>query len=238
MAGERNGRWGKAIQVPGLAALNKAGNARVTSVSCGSAGNCAAGGFYAFGYADDNDYDQGFTATERHGSWSKAIQVPGLATLNKDKNAQVRSVSCAPVGNCAAGCRTGTTEPRISPTPALRPVPRSTDSPAQRGRPTVRSRLPATFTLRNHITDRQTHAVGDSPRACGSVGVNRRLASRSALTTRELMLCASAALGWSRGSILCWLAACSGGVVALALRGGSHDFVAAWPWAPGLGLRC
>jgi hypothetical protein len=40
---ERNGVWGQAIKVPGLAAL---GPAVVGSVSCGSAGSCAAGGYY------------------------------------------------------------------------------------------------------------------------------------------------------------------------------------------------
>src|SRR5260221_100415 len=47
---ETNGRWGLAIEVPGLAALNTGSDGRpgaaVTSVSCGSAGNCAAGGAY------------------------------------------------------------------------------------------------------------------------------------------------------------------------------------------------
>jgi len=41
---QRRGRWGTAIEVPGLGALNKGGNAVVLSVSCASAGNCAAGG--------------------------------------------------------------------------------------------------------------------------------------------------------------------------------------------------
>jgi len=39
------GSWGRAIEVPGLGALNK-GDAEVNSVSCASAGNCAAGGDY------------------------------------------------------------------------------------------------------------------------------------------------------------------------------------------------
>jgi hypothetical protein len=72
-------------------------------VSCASAGNCAAGGFYAVGYADGQGYYQAFVTTERHGTWQKTIGVPGLAALNKDRNAQVRSVSCAPAGSCTAG---------------------------------------------------------------------------------------------------------------------------------------
>jgi hypothetical protein len=94
VAVERHGRWGKAIEVPGLAALNKGGDASVGSVSCGSPGNCAAGGGYG---------QQGFVAVERHGRWGKAIEVPGLAALNKGGDASVSSVSCASAGNCAAG---------------------------------------------------------------------------------------------------------------------------------------
>src|SRR5216683_2323264 len=50
-AGAPAGSWGRAIEVPGLGALDKggypgAGGAGVVSVSCGSAGNCAAGGSY------------------------------------------------------------------------------------------------------------------------------------------------------------------------------------------------
>src|SRR5262249_58404797 len=43
---ERNGTWGTAIGVPGSGALNAGGDARVESVSCASAGKCAAGGAY------------------------------------------------------------------------------------------------------------------------------------------------------------------------------------------------
>jgi hypothetical protein len=39
------GTWGTAQEVPGTAALNIGGAAQVNSVSCGSAGNCSAGGF-------------------------------------------------------------------------------------------------------------------------------------------------------------------------------------------------
>src|SRR6266704_1530990 len=40
------GSWGRAIAVPGLRALNQGHFAVVISVSCASAGSCAAGGFY------------------------------------------------------------------------------------------------------------------------------------------------------------------------------------------------
>ncbi len=104
VAVERNGVWGMAIEVPGLGALNAGGDAGVGSVSCASAGNCAAGG----DYTDGHGHGQGFVADERNGVWGTAIGVPGLAALNKggghaDVPVGVGSVSCASAGNCAAG---------------------------------------------------------------------------------------------------------------------------------------
>ena len=84
--------------MPGLAALNK-GDAEVDSVSCGSAGNCAAGGSYMNGRGNG----QGFVAVERGGVWGNAIEVPGLAALDKGQYGAVTSVSCPPAGTCAAG---------------------------------------------------------------------------------------------------------------------------------------
>src|SRR5215470_14760668 len=99
VAVERNGRWGKAARLPGLAALNAGGDAQVSGVSCPSAGNCAAGGFYA----DAKFHLQAFVAVERSGRWRRAVEVPGSAALNAGRSAQVSSVSCASAGNCAAG---------------------------------------------------------------------------------------------------------------------------------------
>jgi hypothetical protein len=96
---ERNGRWGRASYVPGLAALNKGGTARVTSVSCAPAGGCVAGGYYV----DRHRNDQGFVAVERNGRWGRASYVPGLPALDKGGSAGVSAVSCGPEGGCAAG---------------------------------------------------------------------------------------------------------------------------------------
>jgi hypothetical protein len=95
---EQDGRWSKAIEVPGLRALN-AGDASVGSMSCASAGNCAVGGYYS----DDQHRRQGFLVTEQNGIWGQAIAVPGLAVLSDGRNSQVLTVSCAAAGNCAAG---------------------------------------------------------------------------------------------------------------------------------------
>jgi len=98
---ERNGIWGKAIEVPGLAALNVSEAAQINSVSCPSAGNCAAGGSYTDGVGSF----QAFVVSEKNGTWGKAIEVPGLAVLNAGfpATAQINSVSCPSAGNCAAG---------------------------------------------------------------------------------------------------------------------------------------
>ncbi len=99
VAVERHGRWGRATGVPGLGALNRGGDAVVSSVSCAPAGNCAAGGTYT----DGGRHQQGFVAVGKNGRWSRATGVPGLAALNKGGNARLYVVSCASAGGCAAG---------------------------------------------------------------------------------------------------------------------------------------
>ncbi len=102
--GETNGVWGKAIVVPGSAALNKAGDAEVDAVSCAGAGNCVAGGFYASAFVKNFGFkEQAFVVSSTNSAWGKAIEVPGSAALNKGGIAEVDSVSCARAGSCAAG---------------------------------------------------------------------------------------------------------------------------------------
>ena len=98
---QKNGVWRTAIEVPGTDALNLEGDARVNAVSCATAGNCAAGGYY--NYSDQGGYRQAFVVSEKNGVWGAAIEVPGTAALNSGGDAQVNSVSCATPGNCAAG---------------------------------------------------------------------------------------------------------------------------------------
>src|ERR1700733_5630148 len=99
VAHARAGTWGTATEVPGTAALNTAGAAAVTSVSCGSAGNCSTGGYYT-----NSSAGQPFVDSQVNGKWRTAIEVPGAAALNKGEHAAaVGSVSCASAGNCSAG---------------------------------------------------------------------------------------------------------------------------------------
>jgi hypothetical protein len=95
---EKNGSWGTAFGVPGLAALNVDGNADVASVSCKTARNCAAGGTYR----DGNGHQQAFVVSENNGTWSKAIEAPGSAALNTGGSAYITSVSCTSARYCVA----------------------------------------------------------------------------------------------------------------------------------------
>jgi hypothetical protein len=70
------GSWGRAIEVPGLGTLNKGADAvdvtGVSSVSCASAGNCAAVG----SYRDQHHHDQGFVTSEKNGVWAGRSESP------------------------------------------------------------------------------------------------------------------------------------------------------------------
>jgi hypothetical protein len=92
---ERKGRWGKATEVPGTAALNKGGNAAVGSVSCARTSVCVAVGTYT----DKAGNQRWFTVTERDGRWAAAAPVP-QPTLH---DAAISLVSCAAAGLCLAG---------------------------------------------------------------------------------------------------------------------------------------
>ncbi len=94
---EKNGKWGQPIAVPGLAALNPSGEAEVDQISCGSGGNCVAGGL------TNSPSEQAFVVREKNGTWGKAIVVPGLKALNTGELASVQSISCVSAGNCAVG---------------------------------------------------------------------------------------------------------------------------------------
>ncbi len=112
VASERNGRWGKATEIPGFTALNQERYGLLASVSCISAGNCVAGGTYAWPADFAGGVYEPFVASERNGRWRKAMQVPGIppagSTVCEPDSAscvagQVLAVSCAPGGTCAVG---------------------------------------------------------------------------------------------------------------------------------------
>ena len=94
VAVERNGRWGKAIGVPGVAALNAGRFAHVYAVSCVPAGDCAVGGNYTQPGGQDV---AGFVTAEKNGVWSKAVTLPA------EDDGSVDAIYCVSDGNCLAG---------------------------------------------------------------------------------------------------------------------------------------
>ncbi len=102
VADERNGSWGTAQPIPGLAALNVGGEAEVWGISCSGAGECVAWGNYLVSPHDDPNRPDvlGFLVEETGGIWGSAIPVPGLAALDVDESGWIRSVSCPSPGNC------------------------------------------------------------------------------------------------------------------------------------------
>jgi hypothetical protein len=97
LASQAGGRWARATEVPGTAELNIGDSAQLMALSCASAGNCVAGGYYASSHGQ-----QGFLIAENRGTWDRARPVPGLAALNSGGLASVTALSCASAGNCAA----------------------------------------------------------------------------------------------------------------------------------------
>jgi len=98
VASERHGTWHPAIEVPGTGALNQGGAAQAW-VTCTSASNCTAGGFYT----DFSHHLQAFVASQRNGTWHAAIEVPGTAVLNRGGDADAGPGSCTSPGNCVTG---------------------------------------------------------------------------------------------------------------------------------------
>jgi hypothetical protein len=96
---ETDGTWGTAIEVPGMSGLNIGHDGHLTAVSCRTAGNCAAVGFYQ----DASFRPQAFVVDERNGTWSTAVKVPGTTALETGGGAELDSVSCPADGNCVAG---------------------------------------------------------------------------------------------------------------------------------------
>jgi hypothetical protein len=94
---ETHGTWGRAVAIPGLAALNLQQFGDGLTVSCDAPGSCSAGGDYTRIY-----FSQGFTVQLRNGHWGNAQPVAGLSALSANGNAGVTAISCGAPRNCQA----------------------------------------------------------------------------------------------------------------------------------------
>ncbi len=93
---ETSGTWAAAdASLPAGAAANPV--ADLVSVSCASAGNCTAVGYYQ----DSSGNYQGLLLTETSGTWA-AAQAPLPAGVAASPSIYLSAVSCASAGNCTA----------------------------------------------------------------------------------------------------------------------------------------
>jgi hypothetical protein len=98
VADETAGVWGDAAEIPGTAALAGTGGfAQALSVSCSSAGNCAAAG----DIVGPGPFSV-FVVSEVSGNWGTASLVSGLSGPGGE-HASVYSLSCGAAGYCTAG---------------------------------------------------------------------------------------------------------------------------------------
>lgn len=165
---DKNGKWGTAAPAPGVRKLSGLGGfGEINSLSSASAGNCAGVGQYN----DSTSHSQAFVITQRGGTWSFAIKVPGLATLNRGDSASAAVVSCRAPAGCTAG---GFYPRRVRPTGTFRPHPavsvpdggiRSSARLARRaGRSLPASWPPArNVAILKEITDRADGSTGTRP---------------------------------------------------------------------------
>jgi hypothetical protein len=96
---EASSAWGHAVKAPLPSGAAAQPYATIESVSCASAGDCGAVGYYY----DTSGNPQGVLLTETSGAWKnvvKAVLPAGAAA--KQSVVSVDSVSCPSVGNCAA----------------------------------------------------------------------------------------------------------------------------------------
>ena len=93
---EKNGTWGKAIEVPGTATLNTGKHMFVAEVSCVSPGMCSAAGDF-----HTSNHSQGvWVASQKGGTLGDGGTIPGLSGLATGGQAEVNGLSCATSGSC------------------------------------------------------------------------------------------------------------------------------------------
>jgi len=95
---EQAGRWATGVQATLPSNAGTSGNAVLDSVSCSSAGNCTAVGFY-------NGYDaggEGLLLTKKTGTWRRGVTASLPKNAIAGKPVALTSVSCASARNCSA----------------------------------------------------------------------------------------------------------------------------------------
>ncbi len=93
---QTNGTWGSAEEMPGIQTVNQ-GQAGTSLVTCPSAGNCFAGGYYApvnMDFCDVTNCRWAFVVNERHGKWDN-VNLPNEFIV-------LSALTCPATGDCVA----------------------------------------------------------------------------------------------------------------------------------------
>jgi hypothetical protein len=95
---ESRGRWARAVEVKMPANAAPDPGAQVSGIACTSPGNCVAVGYYQ--PKPGNNGDSAFIATQRRGSWGRAVRA---APLPKGTvTSSLAAVACPAAGACVA----------------------------------------------------------------------------------------------------------------------------------------
>jgi hypothetical protein len=98
MLTETAGRWAAGVEAPLPSNAKADGNAYVNSVSCASAANCSAVGYYS----GDVYGGEGLLLTEKDGKWLTGVEATLPTNAVAGKRVSLTSVSCSSDGNCSA----------------------------------------------------------------------------------------------------------------------------------------
>ena len=93
-----NANWATGVEAVLPAGVATNPNLYLDSVSCASAGNCSAVGYYT----DSSGHSQGVLLAESAGTWATGVAASLPANAGSDPGVSPNSVSCASAGNCSA----------------------------------------------------------------------------------------------------------------------------------------
>jgi len=96
---EVGGVWGNATQLFATQQLGSGLSNSVISIACPSAGDCTGIG----SFADAKGAPQPYVLDETNHVWSRAVEIPGVQTLNDNDGAAFTTISCSAPGTCSAG---------------------------------------------------------------------------------------------------------------------------------------
>jgi hypothetical protein len=94
---ESSGTWAGGVEAT-LPAAGTIPNVNINSVSCPSAGNCSAVGYYT----NSSNHRPGLLVSESSGTWEAGVDSGLPANAGTDPSVDIASVSCPSTGNCAA----------------------------------------------------------------------------------------------------------------------------------------